>query len=249
MATAAQCAGKVNVLSMFKHRRLQAFSIWSGKQFLFTGIGEDELSAYLDMMQDGSNACYTLKVYKGISDNDDITEKTPANGSFNFYVKQRSEVTAAEPGQYRGNSMGAISRVIEERLAEKISRMLDEEENPTEPEEDNTIAGILQQPEKLKAYGEAFDMFASIAQKLFNRPPAAAVTPMQLAAVGNATRITEDKEVEAELSDKDQERLIKAINTLSTNDPKCLEHLEKLARMSVTNKQQFSGLLSMLDMV
>lgn len=236
MATSAQCAGKERVIAMFENRGLQAWSIWLGKQFLFTGMGSDELEEILEMMADGSNSVYTLRVYKGITNSDDITEKTPASGSFNFYVKEKSEVATRENAPQR--TLGAVHRMIEERVAEEIISALDKgNERPRKQE----IGDILQDPEQIKEWvgvlGLVKDLFANKQQ----------APPMQLANVGNPTIVTDQPEVEKEYSPEDQMRLITAINQLQKNDPKILDHLEKLAKISTTSPAMFKNLLTMLD--
>src|SRR5882757_1403393 len=100
MSAVAQCWGKDNVLAMFENRKVQAWSILCGRQFLFTGIGEDELEEMLTMIEGGMNSLYTLKVYRGVTNAEEITEKTAAAGSFNFYIKERQQQFDGQQGNY-----------------------------------------------------------------------------------------------------------------------------------------------------
>jgi hypothetical protein len=238
MATAAQCGGKENVLAMFVNRKIEAWSIWSGKQFLFTGMGEDELAEMLEMIERGTNTLYTLKVYKGITDADDITEKTAASGSFNFYIKERSgsgngEITGTAGAPAK--TIGAIQKMLEEKIAERMGDIFDEMENPKK-EKKASIEDILQDPDQVKEWLGVIGMVKSIFSG----------QPLQLAQVANVTKAGDDV-VQKEYTAAEQERLIAAINTLQHNDEKILEHLEKLARMSKDSKPMFDNLIKMLD--
>lgn len=238
MPVSAQCFGKEKVIELFENRGLDAWSIWCGKQFLFTGIGSDELDSQLEMILAGTNSVYTLKVYRSITDAEEITEKTPAAGSFNFYPREKFESPSRENGAAK--TIGAVHRLIEEKVAEKIADALDRDERPDKKQ---SIGDILQDPDQIKEWIGVI----SLAKTLLSGNPQQESIPMQLGNVGNVTRVEEAQEVEKEYSERDQIRLTTAINILGRNDPKIIDHLEKLARMSQTNKPMFDNLIMMLN--
>ena len=236
MAAGAQCGGKEKVIEMFSNRKIQAWAVWLGKQFLCTGYGVDELSSYLDMIENGTNACYTLKVYKGITDGDDIDEKTAAAGSFNFYPKERDVNASAGSitGNSVGRSIGAVQRVIEEKIAQKIGEMLDADSKPER--ERKSKLGLLGEILDHEVLGSIFEKIAlqwlSPAGIITNAATAAVTPALQMRAVGNIASDTE---------------LIKALELLKLHDPKLTEHLTKLAKLAQADQNTFNILIGSID--
>lgn len=229
-----QFIGIQQVLKMFEAREIEAWSIWQSKQFIHKGIGETELETFLKMIEPtASGATYTLKVYEGIANAADIKDKTPSDGNFNFKFANEAYEDPRYEGVSRRNKLVERVEFLEEQLGRK------ESPEDFEPE---TIGDVLKSPEKTKEYLEVIQMLGNIVKGFFGQQPAP--------YIGNVTKLVADKPeptVQAEYNDRDQQRLIAAINTLQANDPKILQHLEKLADIAVKDKTTFSMLLTMLD--
>lgn len=230
MAASAQCGGKENVLLMFNNRGIDAWSIWSGKQFLFTGMGEDELAEILSMIEKGSNVCYTLKVYKGITNADEINEKTPASGSFNFYVKDRNEVIS-ENRNATASAIGAIEKVINEKIAKKIAAMLDKDDQDQPYENKLGLIGeILEHP----VLGNIFEKVALQWLAPSGNPGAVAQMQTPMRAVGNLS------------TDND---LVTTLEKLKKHDPQLTDHLKKLLAIAEASPETFSIFISSLEKI
>lgn len=85
MGQAIQFRNKATVLKAFENRGVEAWGLFQSKQFLFKGIGIDELETVLNALSEGgTNAIYTLKVYEEVEDPAAIKSNLPDDGSFNF---------------------------------------------------------------------------------------------------------------------------------------------------------------------
>lgn len=240
MRGTVQARGKDMVLEIFSNRDVEAWSIFQDKQFLFKGIGEDSLSQMLDIiLKSRTTAIYRLQIYEDINDLKQIKEKLSCDGSFNFVLNENDFQAALSNGADKNElrTMSMVHKTIEERIAKKIGKMMDMEDEPSDAE---SFTDSLKKPEVVTEWLGVIGLVKSLLT------PGGQI-PMQLANMGNATKISDDTEVTKEYSPHDQTRLITAINTLQENDPNILSHLEKLAKISATNKLMFNNLISMLD--
>lgn len=226
-----QCRGREMVIEMFQNRNVDAWSIFQGKQYLFKGMGEAELDAVLDMiMRSASNSMYTLRVYEGITNPTDIKEKTPYDGSFNFTLAG----AIGNDTQSINARIGLIQQTIEKKVAEKIDKMMSEEDNEKEP------------PSKLGMIGEILDhpVLGNILEKIalafieknMTAAPAATgqhtATAIPMKAVGNITTDTE---------------LTKALEKLKQYDSKLTDHLKKLAILAEKDRATFNIIINSLE--
>jgi hypothetical protein len=250
VSSSIQFRGSDNVLQAYDDRGTSAWSIWQKTQFMTRGIDRASLDAFLEILvNSGSDAIYTLKVYDDISDATKIKSGTQDDGSFNFRL---TEADAGGIG-YAGNAGGNFIRgksplekrfdVLEEKMNLIIEGGIDDEVE--EPKDFlGTITGLLQDPERL-------EKLITLGRSLLGQP-------VQPAYVGNVERLNSSQlpgEINPSLSPSpiDAEarlnRLGVAIDTLEKNDPQVIEHLEKLAKISVENPRQFIQLISMLDVI
>lgn len=80
-----------NVLAAYRANNVPAFAVSAGSQLLtsYSGTDMDEgsqlLEKFLDLLEDSQSAAtYSVRVYKGLKKGEDISNKTPYHGSFNF---------------------------------------------------------------------------------------------------------------------------------------------------------------------
>lgn len=229
MAT-VQFKSAEKVMEAFTNRGVEAWSIWVGKQYMFKGIGAEELQSHLDLLSEGNNVVYTLQVYEGITNASQIKSNTAHDGSFNFRLNAEGQGwPAGAPPWYYEKKMG-----LEKRIEELESRAID----ANEENKDDTIGGILNSylndPAKL-------GQLVQVGRTLMGLPCSSSLTgmqPVQNATIGNVNPVNDDEKIN---------RLAAAIDTLEKNDPDILAHLEKLARISVNNPPMFKTLINMLN--
>lgn len=224
MATGVQFKGIDKVVQAFTNRDCCAWSIWSGKQFLFSCVASSaneaagELSNLLEALDQSGKCVYTLKVYEDVKDGSRITEKTEAHGSFNFRLNEEDE-----PAGY-----GRVSGYKEvEALKAEIATLKSELE---EDEEDESlvdrIAGVfMEDPAKLPLMLQSLQGVIN----MFTKQTTVQGQPVTIGAIpGN-------DEIKA------------AIEVLKQHDAKLSIHLTKLAQLAVNDPGTFKLLLSTLD--
>jgi hypothetical protein len=217
MANYVQFKGMDHVISAFKYRAVEAWSLWQGKQFIHKGIGTDELHTFLSMLQQGgSNAIYTLKVYEEITDASDIKDNTSCDGSFNFNLWSPEMLPAT------GYNNQIVSRLtaIEERLTE--------EEDKPKKNKLGIIGDILDHPmmEQIApiVIPQILDWIMGKKAQPYKPQPQAAI-----AGINN------------------EEDLQKAIQILLQHDNQLTKHLLKLSEIAINNPQSFKFLIQTLD--
>ena len=127
LSSAIQFRKPEDVLTAFMNRGVDAFSIWCGRQFLFKGMGPDELAQYLDVLNGSdSNATYTLKVYEDIHDVKKIKSNTEDDGSFNFKFNEELHDTYGRIRGMIGTSEGAMTMKTVLDKIEAMGKRLDE---------------------------------------------------------------------------------------------------------------------------
>lgn len=225
---AVQFFGRSNVLSAYKHRGIDVWAIFNGKNLITSGETAEELNNFLDLLEPGGSAApYILKVYRD-ADADDITDKTECNGSFTFKL--------TDPA-YNSTRIAGTDPSINERF-ERLENLIvgyvtqDAEDKPEKDENDlmSIIMGYLKEPQKLALVINAVRGFAVNAMS-----PAAA--PAAVGAVTPGANNTEDN----------LQRLSAALDKLEKSDPDIIAHLEKLADIAEKKPPTFKMLLNMLD--
>lgn len=245
--TDIQFFGKSKVLEAYRARGINAWSIWQGKDLNFAGCTETELATYLDMLN-GSQGRYQLRVHSAVEETDDIDNTTPFQGSFRFKLDgspgaQVSGVAVQSPGGI-GGVLGAINSRIESKIAAKFEKILDRLDEDEEDEKftvggflNSMAAGVMKDPAQLPGLINAI-------RGIFS-----GVSPMMAAApvMGTVSRVGAPAPSAVMTEDEEMERLAAAYNTLKRADPVILNHLEKLAAVSISNPQMFALMITSLN--
>jgi hypothetical protein len=249
-----QFFGKDAVVNAFNHSKVETWGIFQGKTLMATGSGSGELISYLDMLAPaGGNGIYTLKVYRGVEEPEEVTDKMECNASFNFKLNETPMAAGAAVGGFRGGGMagdpiyneiyGTIQKEILEAWKEKLS---------SPPKEKASIGALINQfieePERL------VELIGSI-KELFN--PAPAAQPYKIAGMNNtgiapaattnhstSTMNTNDISPEQKM-----QRIAAALDILEKHDPKILEHLEALAALAVSDPFIFKQVIKKFDLL
>lgn len=221
-----QFKGIDSVIEAYERRRVPAWSLWQGSQFMFKYEGNDiaegaqELSAILEALGESTNAVYTLKVYEDHPGK--IKDKTPHDGSFNFKINGgEQEVTNSQYGALRNQS--AILEKLE-RLEQRLNEREDEEEE--RPNKLGLIGEILNDP-------GTSSIVVPLIMKAFGISGISTPQPTRMAISG--------------INDDAAATLKEAMTILQNADPKLPEHLMKLARLSQQSPDSFNFLLKTLD--
>lgn len=253
VSSSIQFRGKDAAIQAFQNRKVDLWSLWQGKQFLTKGAGDEELEAYLDMLLNAAtNAIYTVRVYEDITDLSKIKSNTPDDGSFNFRL---SEDPAApiqySVGAYRNNTEQMMQLL--QRMDQRLAKLEEEdEEEETSEEEVLSIAGFLKEPEKLGRVISVAKQILGINQPAQNfNHSIGTVSRVGQTETGGQAPAADSGEKMAQTIEEEKlqklQRLGAAIDTLERNDPKLIDHLEKLASIAAKDKAKFQSLVSMLD--
>lgn len=236
-----QFFGVQQVISAAGNLKCPAWAIFIGRQLFCKYEGTDEhesldlLQQNLETLEQGqTTAIYTLKFFeveegKKIK----INERTVCDGgSFNFKLvdpEQRMERYGAVAINGSNQMISEMRKEMQE-LRQMISQQRENEYDESEPE---TIGSVL--IDAIKNPDQLFNLI-NAGRALFGlpvqNPPAVAI-----GGIGDAAGSKEDQ----------LQRLSNAIDILEKNDPKIVDHLEKLAEIATKNPMQFKMLLTMLD--
>lgn len=239
-----QFFGARSVLQAFTARGLQTWGLFQSKQFINAGDGADELQTFLEMLSTASDAVYTLKVYRDV-DSDDITDKTECNGSFNFKLTAAGATHGATQVTGTGSTTGdiivnKIRGLVEEEISEAIERRLNGESKKKDFGE--IISGYLEDPDSLIGVLTAL-------KGLFVPKQAGSFTPATIGTVGTAAPQNNHAMAPQQTSEQIMHRIAAAIDILQKNDPKILEHLEKLAMLSQDDPDLFELLIRKINAI
>jgi len=252
MAT-VQFYGKDAVMEAAENLKCPAWAIFSGTAlFMKFELNDAEASAQsleqaLDMLSNSPTvAVYKIKFFEipEGSQKIKINEKTVCDGgSFSFKTISASESVMP----YMGRAV--VNTQTNEKL-DKITQMLeiqqqriDDLENMTEIEpEKETIGSVLidsiKNPDKLMQLVNTIKMITGIGMS----------QPQHMSAIGNIPAPQNNSAPGYSMEDMEAraERLGIAIDKLEKADPLLVEHMEKLAKMSEENPNQFNMLIKML---
>jgi hypothetical protein len=182
-----------------------------------------------------------------------IDEKTKCDaGSFNFKLTNQEDL-ATRREQY---IVGRIDRknTLEQRFIEleaKLDQVLNQ--RPAEPEEEEetlegALIGMVQDPSKLM---EFFQTLQQGQQMLFGKQsPTTVGNPLKkVGQIGTSSpaAAAEDQQNLSQPTEQDMLRLSQALDVLGRNDPKIVEHLEKLAILSQDKPAMFNMAIKMLE--
>lgn len=226
MAKAVQFRNRDQVEKAFSNLKIECWSIWNDKQLLTKGCGEDMLCEFLDLLENGSSqAIYTIRFYEDISDAKLIKEKTPADGSFNFILKELVNGSDYFREDNKKNRLFERLGAIEEKLFA--------EDEPEKETIGSVFMGLLKEPAQL---AQMIDIGRSLMgmKPIYDQP---AYQQLPANTIGGIPATSEEK----------IHRVQMALETLERNDVDLLIHLEKLAKISETSKGMFKMLLTTLD--
>lgn len=228
MAVSVQIKGKDKLLEAFDNIKVEAFSIWQGKQMLVKGFGMEELTALIEMFEDGAtNAPYTIKWYEDITDKKQIKNNTPDDGSLNFRLNgEAQEITNAQYSAVH-NRNELISKIG--ALENKFDTVLERLDSEPEPEQENKlgfIGEILGHPSIAPLIPQFVSMLMGTGQ---SSQPARLPQVATLGNVPNDSAMTE------------------AITKLKLYDSKLSEHLAKLAHLAEKEPATFTMIMNSLD--
>ncbi len=248
-----QFRGIGNVLKAYNYKEVEVWAIFEGKRLQHKGIGETELTEYLNLLSlGGSNATLILKIYEDITDPREVKSNTADDGSFSFKTMDIDEDPEYQYRSGRSQSMGRLGDVLL-KIDERLTAI---EAGPDEPEGigkaiETAVIGAIEDPHKLGA-------IIDIIKGIFSGGPA-----KPIAALGNVQRMganettteansngNEFEQSQKEKTLEDQiKRLGAAIDILSEADPALVVHLEKLAALAHRDPKKFQGLISMIDLL
>ena len=248
MAIGVQFFGIDNVLDAAKNFNCAAWAIFI-RTSLFMKYEGSDMNESLEMLEQclsslepsGTEAVYTIKFFEPVDSKQiKINEKSTCTaGSFNFKLTDPAMREQRALG-YAAQSSGLLNQVNQrmDKLEEMFMKFLESEPDPVEePETVGTVLiDALKNPDHLMSLINAGKM-------LLGFPIQQQITPH---TIGNINQSASQQQP-VEYDEKMIARLQNAVNTLEQNDPKLVEHLEKLAAMSVNDKGTFQFLLSMLD--
>jgi len=238
-----QFLGIEDTLKAFEYRDVKVWSIFDGKRMIHKGAGETDLREFLEMIsRSGTAATYILKVYEDIDDPKQVKSNTPDDGSFSF--KLFGYESAGMGGIVPRHYGDPVQAKILERLG-AIEQQINGEEGE-EPDFIKSIGdafiGMIQEPGKL---GE----FIEVIKPIFGGPQP--YNPMR-AGIGNVKPVELPKQTNEGglvLTEESLQRIGDAIEKIAVQDPKIVEHLEKLAAMAEKNPVKFRSTIGLFDTV
>ncbi len=247
-AIGIQYYGVDAVLDAAKNFRCAAWAIFI-RSSLFMKFEDDDLNASLSFLEQalislepgGTDAIYTIKFFEPAENGKvlKINEKSVCTaGGFTFKLTDPAQREQRALG-YAVQSNHVLNQVNEriDKLEKMFIKLMEQEPEP-EPETVGTVLiDALKNPEQLMHLINAGKMLLGF--PIQEQPP--------VHAIGNVNSTAGVQQQQQEYSEELILRLQTAVSTLEKNDPKLVEHLEKLAVMSETDKGTFSFLLSMLD--
>jgi hypothetical protein len=245
MAKAVHFHGVENIVEAFENKGIPFFAVVSDKCIIhknatnadMTEAGA-ELQQFLEMLNNASNAVYTLKIFETVPTGG-IKENTPADYSLNFRLNLPDMLPehAGRQKYYEARSSQS-NEILSEIKA--LNKRIDDMEKEDEDDEPQGISGI----------------FNSTVNTLIQNPEVQQMIAGKLIGfLGNLTggqpaAIAGVPGTQETIADDVQEKIDTAIQTIADNTPggavSLCQKLEKLAAMSVSNPGQFQMLLKML---
>lgn len=220
MAQSVQFIGVEETIKAFQNRDVEAWSIWQSNQFMFKGLGLDELKSTLNMLySNGSQAIYSLRVYEDVKDVKKIKSTTSDDGSFNFRLN-RLDYEGGNPGSRESTNNLILSKLT--ALEAKFEALESEDEEKDNNDDFGMIGRIISHPSIAPAVPAIIQGIVQSFTK--NIPPS-----RQIAGVTN------DAELE------------KVVLELKKHDPDLTLHLNKLLQIAQTNNTLFNQLLTYLQ--
>lgn len=226
MSSAVHFTGIDNTVDAFIKKGIPYFAVVSGKQIIHKNQDETsveaaaiELENFLNMLNNGSNAIYTLRIYETL-ENGKITDKTPCDYGLNFRLNIDSMTVGNSRLAYHENRnalLGTNNEILN-KLSVMEARLQAMEEEDEEPED--MISGLIKNP-------EIQTMLMGMLTSFLKPTATGTVKPTAIAGIS-------------------ENKLSEALEILKQHDPHIDEDLMKLAEIAVNNPNQFQMLLKML---
>lgn len=233
-----------NVLSAFENRKVEAWSISQGKQFMFKGMGYEDFKMIVETLDNSdSTATYTVRVYEDLKTVKEIKSNTPDDGSFNFKFnfEPREESRGGNSGYSRGNENMILSKLagIEERLNK-------EQEDNEEPKKTNSlgiIGEILTHPAIAPIAPRIIETFIDL---ITGR--AAVAEPIKQLQQSQPAPIYQQNLSANVLNGMDENIIIhEAIEKLKLYDKNLASHLQKLVLIAENDNATFNIIVNSLN--
>lgn len=226
-----QFVGVSNVVQAFENKGLPYYAIKTGSNILEknqdnTNLDEavNQLGTFLEMINQGSNAIYTLCIYE---EPGKITAKREADYSFNFKLNEPTMLPSTQQYQ-RGElsfKMDKLIEVVQQQAANTAAleqRLLQMENEEPEEEDNELIAGFFPKSEAVTIISGLINKFMDGTNK-----------PTALAGTGE-----ENNEHPAIT------RLRKALPKVDID-----KVLNKLADKAEKNPSKLAGIIKMIDLL
>ena len=248
-----QFFGIESLLETYDNCKVPAWGLFCARQIICS-YEENDLEAGAQLLQqfleaiEKSPATYTLKLYKQRNRNEIIiNEKTACDLSFNFKLSNEYHPFTRPTG--RGLQVQRNGRFSPEEIEQLKEAIGITDEIPERKSIGEIIGDALTNPEELNKWiGTIRDIKNLLAPQPYGPAQIANVT-FPAATAKLPPRSTE--KTNEPMTDAEREalavRLGAAIDILEKNDPKIVEHLEKLAIVSQDNKTMFNFLLKSLE--
>lgn len=226
--TGVQLIGKDAVISSFERFDTDSWALYQGKQFIVGGVGVGELNDWLSGFAAAqSTATYTIKIF----DSDVAPTAGTANSDYMACMTFKLVDT------YEGYGIAGHTTKLMDRIAGLEKQVKDFQEGDSDSTDLNDIImGWFSDPQKL-------GQVAGAIRQLMGGPGAPPAIPLQtVSGVRGEAQLPSDQDREADLK-----KVAGALDTLEKRDPRLVEHLVKLAKLSETDPLIFQGVLSKLD--
>ena len=236
-----------NVLSAFENRKVEAWSISQGKQFMFKGIGYEDFKTVVETLSESqSNATYTVSIYEDITDIKNIKNNTPNDGSYNFKFNDELSNNNYEK---RIGYTGKADNLILSKLAgieDRLNRIDEEVIEETKPQTLGVIGDILAHPAIAPIAPKIIETFLQLIMGKQEAPPQNNYQLQQVPKI-NAQQ-NNPGYASASISGINEDQILhETIAKLKIYDAKLLEHLQKLLLIAENDNSTFNIIVKSLD--
>jgi hypothetical protein len=225
-ARTVQARSRETVIEMYEAAKIPSFGIYSGNDLLYGMMPEtmDEgvqlLDQWLDWIdQSKSSAIYSLRLYRGITDEEQINNKQKYNGCINFRLHELSQAIGGAEGNrgFMAELAGVISGLRDE--VKELRDRMDEKEEEADNGGDmglGVVGKVLSDPQLV----QNLPMIIGMVKELFSAKPAQQEIPPTQKLSGVTAVKTEEEVIQD------------AISRLRVHVPDLPEVLAKLAVMA-----------------
>ena len=237
---AVHFTSKDAIVDAFRNKRIPYFAVVSGSQIIHKNqtiadvdVAADELETFLSMLNEGSNAVYTLRIFEEIPKGG-IKDKTPADYGLNFRLNIEGMLPEPSRIAYLRNRDDYDKQLMSrlDAIEAKINGVDDEEEAEEEPAKNGMIGvinGLIQNPQIQQAIvSRLIGFIDKILPPVQNQNFMSNVAP----AINGIA--------------EDQQKLDEALTILRKHCPNLEDKLLALANLAEAEPAQFQMLIKML---